>query len=379
VDITGLAVYTCNPPGGAFRGFGVPQSIFASEMNMNLLAEKVGITPWEMRYRNAIRPGEVLPNGQIADESTALVQCLEAVKDVCEKNPKVGLAASFKNSGLGVGVPDTGRCKVSVEDGKVHVRTSAACIGQGMATIVTQVACQTTGLAPEMFVTERPDTRRTPNSGTTTASRQTLFTGEATRLAALQLKQALDAAKGDLSKLEGQEFSGEYFPKTDAMGSDVPNPVSHVAYGYAAQVVVLREDGKVEKVIAAYDVGTPVNVCNVEGQIEGGVAMGLGYAFTEDFVLKESVVQSKYGTLGLMRSTEVPPVEVVLVGPHGRYEGDVKLVHGNVGDTGPASYGSKGVGELSTIPTAPAAALAYYNRDGEFRTKLPLEHTAYKK
>ena len=362
IDIEGTAVYTNNPVAGAFRGFGVTQSIFASESNMNLLAEMVGISPWEIRYRNAIRPGEALPNGQIADSSTALVECLLAVKDAFESSPRAGIASSFKNSGLGVGVPDIGRCLISVEGGRVHVRTSASCIGQGMATVIMQMACQTLGLAPDKLVIERPDTKRTPNSGTTTASRQTLFTGEAVRQAALKLKAALDEA-GSLESLSGQEFTGEYFPATDPIGSDKPNPVSHAAYGFGAQVVVLDEAGKLEKVVAAYDVGTPINRRNVEGQIEGGVTMGLGYALTEDFVVENGVIKSKYGTLGLFRSTDTPPIEVILVDKEGRSE---------------AAYGSKGVGELATIPTAPATSLAYYRFDGRFRTKLPLEGTAYR-
>jgi len=363
VDIEGTAAYTNNPPAGAFRGFGVTQSIFASESNMNLLAEMVGISPWEMRYRNAIRPGEVLPNGQIADNSTALAECLLAVKDAFESSPRAGIASSFKNSGLGVGVPDIGRCLISVEEGKVHVRSSAACIGQGMATVIMQVACQTLGIPPDRMVIERPDTKRTPNSGTTTASRQTVFTGEAVRQAALKLKAALEEA-GSLSGLNGREFEGEYFPSTDPIGSDKPNPVSHVAYSFGAQVVILDEDGKLEKVVAAYDVGTPINRRNVEGQIEGGVTMGLGYALTEDFVVSEGMVMSKYGTLGLFRATDTPPIEVILVDKEGRAE---------------VAYGSKGVGELATIPTAPATSLAYYRYDGKFRTKLPLEGTSYRK
>ncbi|MCL2616777.1 MAG: selenium-dependent xanthine dehydrogenase, partial [Defluviitaleaceae bacterium] len=324
IDIEGTAVYTNNPPAGAFRGFGVTQSIFASESNMNLLAEKVGISPWEIRYRNAIRPGETLPNGQTADNSTALVECLRAIKPYFESSPRAGIASSFKNSGLGVGVPDVGRCLISIQGGKVHVRTSAACIGQGMATVIAQITCQTTGLTPDQLVIERPDTKRTPNSGTTTASRQTVFTGEAVRQAALGLKAAINdsmisgSTNNILNSLNGKEFYGTYAPKTDPMGSSKPNPVSHVAYGFGAQVVILGEDGRVSKVVAAYDVGTPINVRNVQGQIEGGVTMGLGYALTEDFVVEEGMVMSKYGTLGLLRSTDAPSIEVILVDKEGR-------------------------------------------------------------
>ncbi len=363
IDIEGKAVYTNNPPAGAFRGFGVTQSAFATEMNLNLLAEKVGISPWEIRYRNAIRPGQILPNGQVADGTTALTNCLEAVREVYEKHPRAGIASSFKNSGLGVGVPDTSRCIVSVEKGTVHIRTSAACIGQGMATITTQIVCETTGIAPELVIAERPDTARTPDAGTTTASRQTLLTGESTLRAARLLKAELDSGK-TLAELEGKEFYGEYLAKTDPMGSPKPNPVSHVAYGYAAQVILLDEEGRVERVAAAYDVGRVVNPKSAGGQIEGGVVMGLGYALTEDYPLDKCVPLAKYGTLGLLRADQAPPIDVILV---------------KAKEDGEYAYGAKGVGELATIPTAPAAAAAYYKFDGTFRTKLPMDDTFYRK
>ncbi len=363
VDITGICVYTNNVPGGAFRGFGVTQSCFAAEQNLNLLAEKVGISPWEIRRRNAILPGQELPNGQIAGPDTAYAECLDAVKDVYEQHPYAGIAGAMKNSGLGVGLPDIGRCKLVIVDGKVHTRTSAACIGQGMATVCTQIVCTVTGLSSDQIVHERPDTALTPSSGTTTASRQTVFTGEATRVAAQFLKAALDAGKC-LSDLEGQEFYGEYSGVTDPMGSDKPNPVSHVAYGYAVHVVIMDETKKVTKVVAAHDVGKVVNPKACEGQVEGGVLMCLGYGLTEDFVMDNGYVQSKYATLGLLRATDAPEIDVIFVGK---------------GTDDQMTFGAKGVGEISAIPTAPAAALAAYRVDGEFRTKLPIDHTAYRK
>ena len=361
--IEGKAVYTNNPPAGAFRGFGVTQSAFALECNLTKLAEKVGISPWEIRYRNAIRPGQVLPNGQIADDSTGMEECLKAVRDIYESSDRAGIACSMKNAGLGVGIPDTGRCILSIEKGKVHVRSSAACIGQGLATVELQMVCEATGLSPEDMVVESPDTRRTPNSGTTTASRQTAITGEAVRRSAALLKEALDSGK-TLADLEGKEFYGEFVTETDRMGSDKPNPVSHVSYGYAAQVVLLDENGKVERVSAAYDLGQVVNPRAAEGQIEGGVLMGLGYALTEDYPLENGYPKVKYGTLGLWRATDTPPIDVEMI--HREFEGLY-------------AYGAKGVGELATIPTAPAAQHAYYRFDGEFRTKLPMENTAYRK
>lgn len=363
VDILGTAVYTNNVVGGAFRGFGVTQSCFATENNLNLLSQMVGLSPWEIRYINAIRPGQVLPNGQIADESTAMVQCLEALKDEFESSPFAGIAAGFKNSGTGVGLVDTGRCLLSVEHGVVHIRTSASCMGQGIAMMCTHMVCETTGLSPTQTFHERPDTVRTPDSGTSTASRQTVLTGEATRRAAEKLKEALD--KGHtLMELEGMEFFGEFSPVTDKMGSDKPNPVSHVSYSYGAQVVILDEEGRVKKVVAAYDVGTPVNPQAVAGQVEGGIVMGLGYALTEDIKLEGGYPKAKFGTLGLLRATDTPEMEIKFVQAPGKI---------------PYAYGAKGVGELCLIPTAPACALAYFRRDGVFRNTLPLENTFYKK
>ena len=359
IEIDGKAYYTNNPPCGAFRGFGVTQSCFATECNLNLLAEKVGISPWEIRYRNAIRPGQVLPNGQIADESTALAETLEAVKPYYDAHPKAGIACAMKNSGLGVGIPDTGRCRLVVQDGVIHIHTSAACIGQGMGTIVTQIVCDVTGFPPALVCYDTPDTADCPDSGNTTASRQTLFTGEATRQAALKLMEALDGAP--LSQLEGREFFGEYLGVTDKMGTDKPNPVSHVAYGYATHLIDLDEDGRICKVIAAHDVGRAVNPVSVEGQIEGGVVMSLGYALTEDLPLENGRPTVKYGTLGLFKAPQTPDVEAIIIGKN----------------HSPLARGAKGVGEICSIPTAPAVQLAYYNWDGKFRVSLPLEDTPY--
>ncbi|AKA67352.1 selenium-dependent xanthine dehydrogenase [Clostridium scatologenes] len=363
IDILGMSVYTNNVVAGAFRGFGVTQSCFATENNINLLADMVGISPWEMRYRNAIRPGQVLPNGQIADDSVAMSKCLETVKDIYESSPYAGIAIAFKNSGTGVGNRDIGRCILSVKNGKVHIRTSAACMGQGIATMCTTIFCETTGLNPALVVHERADTIYTPDSGTSTASRQTVVTGEAVRRVSEKLKVELN--KGlNLYDLEGKEFYGEYSAKTDPMGSPKKNPVSHVSYSYGAQVVILNEKGKVEKVVAAYDVGTPVNIQSVEGQIEGGIVMGLGYALTEEFKVEGGYPKTKLGTLGLMRSTDTPELEVILV------QGNGKI---------PEAYGAKGCGELCLIPTAPACAHAYYRLDGKFRNQLPLKDTFYKR
>lgn len=363
-DCEGVAVYTNNPPAGAFRGFGVPQSAFALETCVNLLAEQVGMDPWEFRHRNAIRPGQELPNGQIADASVGLVECLEAIGADYRSDPGAGLAVAFKNTGLGMGVPDIGRCLLCVEEGLVHVRTSAACMGQGIAQMALHMLCETVALAPDRVVVEAPDTDRTPDAGTSTASRQTLFTGEAVRRAALELRAALAAAGGDLAALEGRTFLGEFSPPTDPLDSGKDNPVSHVAYSFSAQVVHLDDSGRVSRVEAAFDVGTVVNAQAVQGQLEGGIVMGLGYALTEEFVVEGGRPRTTFGKLGLLRSTQVPELRTHTV------QGPGVL---------PWAYGAKGVGEICLIPTAPAAADAYRRRDGAERLTLPLAGTWYRR
>ena len=361
IDIDGKAVYTNNPPAGAFRGFGVTQTCFGSERNLDLLAEKVGISPWEIRYRNAIRPGQVLPNGQIADPSTGVAETLEAVKEVYESEPYAGIACAMKNAGVGVGLPDWGRCRLLVKDGKVEIHAGASCIGQGLGTVLTQVVSETTGFGIDRIVYCRPNTANSPDSGTTSGSRQTLITGEAAKRACEKLME--DLKERSLEELEGRDYVGEYLAKTDKMGSDVPNPVSHVAYGYATQVCVLNEDGTIKKVVAAHDVGKAVNPVSVEGQIEGGVVMSLGYALTEQYEIKDGYPVSRYGTLGLFKADKTPDVEPVIVEKPGV-------------DVG---YGAIGIGEITSIPTAPAVAGAYYKWNGKFQTKLPLTDTPYER
>lgn len=364
-DIRGFGWYTNNPPAGAFRGFGVCQSEFALESNINLLAEKVGISPWEIRFRNAIEPGKALPNGQIADCSTALKETLLAVKDVYEQNAAhAGIACAMKNSGVGVGLPDKGRCKLAVRNGVVELYSAASDIGQGCATVFLQMLAETTGLPLEKLRNMGANSEVAPDSGTTSGSRQTLITGEAVRMAAAELRADLDGAGGDLSALEGLEYSAEFFDPTDKLGADKPNPKSHVAYGFATHVVILDDDGRVKEVYAAHDSGKVVNPTSIQGQIEGGVLMGLGYALTEDFPLKDCVPQAKFGTLGLMRADQIPDIHAIYV------EKEELL---------PFAYGAKGIGEIATIPTAPAAQGAYYARDHILRTSLPMQDTFYKK
>ena len=408
-QIDGYAYYTNNPPAGAFRGFGVTQTCFAIESMLNHIADEIGISHWEIRYRNAIRPGQALPNGQIVDNATGLVETLEAVKDEYESNRYAGIACAMKNAGVGVGLLDFGRVDLEVRDGHVVIHCGGSCIGQGLCTILKQIVCDITGLPGELVIEEKANTLKAPDSGTTSGSRHTTVTGEAARRAALQLKAALDkvagegAAKADfvakadciakadfvakadapedsapsgfpsfstsnltpndaLKTLEGREFYAEYLAETDPFGSDKPHPKSHVAYGYATQVAVLDEKThKIDRIIAAHDVGRAINPTNVEGQIEGGVIMGTGYALRENYPLKDCKPLAKYGSLGLFRADEVPDLVPVIIEKPGL---DI-------------ANGGKGLGEITSIPTAPCIADAYYRLDGIKRFSLPIENTPY--
>ncbi len=368
-EIEGTAYYTNNPPAGAFRGFGVTQTCFATESLLNMMADEVGITPWEIRYRNAIRPGGELPNGQIVDESTGLVETLEAVKPYYDAavaaGKPVGLGCAMKNAGVGVGIPDTGRVKLMVgRDEKVHIYSGASCIGQGLGTVLVQMVVTNTDLRREEIVYERSNTWIAPDSGTTSGSRQTLVTGEACRRACEKFMEARAEGK-TLQQMAGQTFCGEYLAKTDPLGADVPNPVSHVAYGYATQICVLDpKTGRIEQIVAAHDVGKAVNPLSCEGQIEGGVVMSMGYALRERYPIDGNCRPiDRYGSLGLFRAHELPDIVAIVVDKPG-----LKVACGAIG-----------IGEITSIPTAPAIADAYFRYDGERRYALPLAHTPYER
>ena len=357
--IDGYAYYTNNPPSGAFRGFGVTQTCFGLESSLDRLAEMVGISGWEIRYINAIKPGDELPNGQIADPSTGLKETLEAVKSDYYNNEIVGIACAMKNAGVGVGLPDYGRVTLKVEDSKVIIKCAGSCIGQGLWSVLKQIVADVSGIDGDDIIVEKANTFA-PDSGTTSGSRHTTITGEAARRASLLIKKELEGKT--LKDLEGEEYYAEYLGKTDKLGSPLPHPVSHVAYGYATQLCVLnKESGKIEKMIAAHDVGRAINPLSLEGQIEGGVVMGMGYALRERYRLDKCRPIEKYGSLGLFRADELPPIEAKVIEKEGL---DV-------------ASGAIGVGEITCIPTAPAIANAYRKLDGIERNSLPLQNTPY--
>ena len=363
VEINGTAVYTNNPPAGAFRGFGVTQTCFATEMNINLLADMVGIDYWEIRKRNAIKPGQVLPNGQIADESTGLEETLDAVKDIYYKNKNVGIACAMKNAGVGVGLPDYGRCKIVVNNGIVEVHSAASENGQGVGQVLSQTVSNELKIPMSKVLWKNSNSSTDPDSGCSSGSRHTLITGEACLRATKELLKDYLANGKDLSKLDGKVYEADFFEPTDKLGADKEFPISHVGYGFATQLCILDDDGNIKQMVGAHEVGKAINKLGVEGQIEGGIVMSMGYALTENLKVVDGKVNAKYGTYGLFRANKVPEITSIVVEKEG-----MKFANGAIG-----------CGEITAIPTAPAIALAYYRKDGELRTELPLKNTPYER
>jgi xanthine dehydrogenase molybdenum-binding subunit len=366
VDIEAVAAYTNNPPCGAMRGFGVNQTSFAIEGCLDLLAAKVGIDGWEMRWRNALRLGDMLTTGQVLEKSVGLERTLLAVKDAYyaarTRGRAVGVACGVKNSGIGNGVRELGKCRMVVEeDGTVSLHAGFTEMGQGLLTVLVQCAVEVTRLPAATF-RPRVETRFELGVGQTTGSRATMLGGRATAEAAAQLRADLDRGLS-LARLTGREYFGEVvIDDTTAPGQTKNGKVkTHTAYGWATQVVILGEDGALERVVAAHDVGRAINPQQCEAQIEGSVHMGLGYALTEELPCKDGMpVAFRLRDLGVLRAQHMPAVEVVLVEEHE--------------PEGP--FGAKGVGEIGLVPTAGAVAAALEAFDGIRRTRLPMKDSA---
>ena len=357
-DVEAHAVYTNNPPAGAMRGFGSNQANFAMEGCLDRLAEKVGIDGWDIRWINALDVGGTFGTGQVLGPGVGLKQTLLAVKDRYKSAKYAGIACAVKNVGVGNGLPEYGFASVQVqEDGTVLVRHSWTEMGQGVHTIVQQVACQELGAhgVDLRRVRVRVDTDREFGTGQTTASRGTFLGGLAVRRACEQLKTTLDG--GRLEDLAGQEFIGEVsFTLTQPM--DDPHLVrSHICYGWATQVVILTDDGAIADVIAAHDVGRVMNRNLLEGQIEGAVHMGLGHALTEEFAVEGGhIVTPTLKSQGIIPASGMPAVTCIFI-EEPQPEGP---------------YGAKGVGEIGLVPTASAVAGAAHAYDGIWRTSLPM-------
>jgi len=359
VHVEAKTVYTNNPPCGAMRGFGANQAAFAMEGVLDRLAEKVGLDGYDIRERNVLDPGDRFATGQLMTESCGIRQTLEAVRDAYKAAPEAGIACGIKNTGIGNGLEDTGRVLIEIDrHGLIDILTGFTEMGQGLHTILRQVLHEETGLDLELMRVRTVSDPRV-ECGMTTASRATALCTAAGRKAGIELARAL--ATTPLEGLAGRSFLGEHIVDfTTAPGADVDEPVTHMAFGYATQVVVIGDDGRIEKVVAAHDVGRAINPQQCEGQIEGGVHMGLGYALSEDFPCTDGVPDSLLmRDLGIIKASETPPIEVILV-----------EVPDAVG-----GYGSKGVGEIGLVPTAGAVAGALHAHDGIWRSTLPMTNS----
>jgi aldehyde oxidoreductase len=357
IDIDAVAVRTNNSVCGAFRGFGANQAQFAMEGMMDRLAEMAGISGWEIRSRNVVEPGVVWGPGQIMDDGCLGARaCLDAVKPawdaaVAAGNP-VGMGLGLKNSGLGNGANEVSRSTVRFDpNGTIEVRHCWTEMGQGIHTVARQVAVEELGVEPDRIKVV-VDTTRELGAGQTTGSRGTV----------MGAGSVADACRNAMTGgcEEGVEYEGVYVVDwTNSINDGLENPVIHSTFGYAAQLVELDpETGEIAKVVAAHDVGRAVNPLLCEGQIEGAVHMGLGYALTEGFPCDEhgKPFNETLRSLDIIRPKDMPPTEVILVE-----------------SPDPNSpYGIKGVGEIGLVPTAGAVAAALHAHDGEWRHELPM-------
>jgi xanthine dehydrogenase molybdenum-binding subunit len=356
VEVEARAVYTNNPPCGAMRGFGVNQAAFAIEGMLDRLAERVGLDGYDIRERNLLGPGDAFATGQRMNDACGIRQTLEAVREVYKSAPRAGIACGIKNTGIGNGAADIGRIALRVlPGGALEVLTGFTEMGQGLFTVLRQVVTGLTDLNPALM-SVRAVSELAVECGMTTASRATALASMACKRAAEALAAALDGSS--LEALVGREFHGEYVCDfTVAPGTDVPDPVTHMAFGYATQVVLLGEDGRIERVVAAHDVGRAINPLACAGQIEGAVHMGLGYALSEDLPCPGGRPTSmRLRDLGILTASQTPLVEVILI-----------EVPDPVG-----GFGAKGVGEIGLVPTAAAVAGALFAHDGIRRNTLPM-------
>jgi len=405
------AMYTNNPPSGAFRGFGVTQSAFAVESMMDMLAEKLKMDRVELRRMNALHVGSITNTGQVLRDSVGLTECIDKVEaemrrvdpnpfspKVDPENPNLvrawGYASAYKNTGLGGGAPDKSGADVELyEDGTFQVRSSAAELGQGLVTVMRLVVSEEMSIAPEKVSVLVMDTDLTPNGGPTTASRQTFVTGNASRYAAKTLREQISATMAEKYDVRPEQIHfedgivhvnghsmtyAEIYKEMMGMGQkplvryeyEAPKtkPLGeggdmHFAFSFAtqaAEVEVNKLTGEVRvlKVISANDVGMAVNPLGLQGQVEGGVMMGLGNCLTEEFIVENGNVVTdhlaRYRVPGIMLTPEITSI----------------IVEHPV-EAGP--YGAKGVGEVSSIPTTPAITNAIYNAVGVRIFKLPVD------
>ena len=354
-DIKAVTVYTNNIPSGAMRGFGVPQVVFAVESCIDELCRMGRFDRWQMRWDNALEDGKQTATGQVL-RGVGLKKTLLAVKDQFNNARYAGLACGIKNTGVGNGMTDASEVTVEiVSEDRVTINHGWSEMGQGIHTMAIQILHHETGIDPAI-IEVNTDTAAGLPTGMTTSSRATALLGNALIDASSRIKE--DLGNGSLKQLAGRVYKGKYLCDwTCRPGEKKDDPVIHFAYGYATQVAILDDEGSVKKIIAAHDAGLIMNRMLFEGQIEGAVHMGMGYALTEDLPLENGrPVSLKFNDLGIIRADHMPEVEVI-----GIEEKD---------PVGP--YGAKGIGEIGMVPTAAAIANALCAYDGIRRKKLPV-------
>jgi xanthine dehydrogenase molybdenum-binding subunit len=376
VDIESKAVYTNNPTSGAMRGFGSNQAQFAMEGIMDRLAEKVGVDGWDIRERNVLNPGDAFATGQIMRESVRGMRVsLEAVKTLYKSAKFKGVGCGIKSTGLGNGTIEGGHIIIRVVEGpgpRLEILNGYTEMGQGVYTATMQAVCEETGL-PADIMTVRWDKELGNKCGETWASRATTLSCAAAQVAAQKLAADLaeqarlvpdSTDKGALSQLVGREYAGEYvcnFTTRPGTPEAVLNPTTHLTFSYSTQLVILDDEGRLDRVVAAHDVGRAINPRLCAEQMEGGVHMGLGYALAENFTSTNGVPDSLLlRDSGIVRAKHMPHVDVILI-----------EVPDEIG-----GYGAKGVGEIGCVATAGAVAGALHAYDGIRRARLPMDDSA---
>ncbi len=358
VTVNSKAVYTNNLPCGAMRGFGVNQTAFALENCIDDLCEQGSFDRWQFRYNNALVDGGVTSTGQILRGGTGVRETLLAVKDVFQNSKYAGIACGIKNTGIGNGMPDDGIVVIEViSENKVVLNHGWTEMGQGINTVAVQFLCEATGIDPNI-VEVVVDTAKEAKSGMTTASRATSIIGNAIIETTKEFNK--DLKTYTLRELTGKTYKGEWICDwTTKPGKDKGEIVTHYSYSYATQVVLLDDEGEIEKIIAAHDAGKIINPSLFEGQIEGSLHMGLGYAISEGLEMEGGRPKSTMlRKMGILRAKEMPEVEVI----------GVEVPDPN----GP--HGAKGVGEIGLVPTAGAVANAFARFDGTRYHKLPIKN-----
>lgn len=388
VYVESTLAYTNNPMAGAMRGFGVPQLAFAHESQMDLLAEKLGLSPMEIRLRNYLRIGSTTSTGQQLNASVGIGKCLKAIAPHYERSlhedQKKCSPFVRRGKGLGAmmyGIGNTGMqnpATAQVElngDGSVTLFTGAADIGQGSCTVLRQMAAEVLGLSPNEIRLVVADTQRTTNAGATSASRQTYISGNAVVDACRQLaevvlteaamilradRRSLVPADGGVRSAQHPEkwvsfenvadrarrsgiplkWQGYFDPETVPLDPETGQGIPYSTYAFAChmaevEVDTLTGEVRVLKMVAAHDVGRAINPLSIRGQINSGVAMGIGFALMEEYIPGKTESMKDYH---IPSAADVPPIEAIIVE--------------EPEPTGP--FGAKGVGEPALIPTAPA-------------------------